>query len=203
MVQTSLYHVKRVGFFFPLGVYRWKLYGGGEISSQLRACTALPDNSNSVPSRFLTISCDSTSRGSSVSGLCRSLYLHTHSYTQSLVLSPSLSHTSPFSYPHSLLKYNRNKSLKKEIIYFPQMMKDWGLFFCHPCKWDQTLLQCSAGWPDPRWPKVGMASAVMLLCARLYLWRQPTSLWMTSSRRRASRLASIQRLFIWIVSVLH
>lgn len=24
-------------------------------------------------------------------------------------------------------------------------MENWGLSFCHPCKWDQTLLQCSAG----------------------------------------------------------
>lgn len=132
MVQTSLYHVKRVGFFFPLGVYRWKLYGGGEISSQLRACTPLPDNSNSVPSRFLTISCDSTSRGSSVSGLYRSLYLHTHSYTQSLVLSPSLSHTSPFSYPHSLLKYNRNKSLKKKLYISPKWWKIGAYSFAIP-----------------------------------------------------------------------
>lgn len=43
-------------------------------------------------------------------------------------------------------------------------MENWGLSFRHPRKWDQTLLQCSAGWP-----KVGMASAVMLLRARLYL----------------------------------
>lgn len=49
MVQASLYHLKGVGFFFPFGCAYMEVVWGGEISSPLRACTALPDNSGSVP----------------------------------------------------------------------------------------------------------------------------------------------------------
>lgn len=95
MVKTSLYHLKEVGFF-PLGVCRWKLYGGGELSSQLSACTALPGNSNPVPSRVSQLAVtllpeDPVHLASS--GACTYIYIATHSLLSSL--PPSL--TAPLS----------------------------------------------------------------------------------------------------------